>query len=99
LAPAQKTIRFAWRMRTENIQLLYQKTAQKRPFAILILEKNNRPSGRKQGAVFHQNCVFRPKNNDITRIEASLNTSTNILLNGKSIAIASQKTCYWLAGT
>ena len=86
-------------MRTENIQLFYQKTPQKRPINILILEKNNRPGGWKQGAFLPQNCGFRPKNDDITRQYALLCTLRTMLLNGKSIAIASKKTCYWLAGT
>ena len=86
-------------MRTENIQLFYQKTPQKRPFAILILEKNNRPNGWKQGAFLPQSSDFRPKNDDITRQYALLCTLRTMLLNGKSIAIASKKTCYWLAGT
>lgn len=30
---------------TENFNYFYQKKAQKQPFAILILEKNNRPGG------------------------------------------------------
>ena len=92
-------IRFVWHMMTENIQLFYQKTAQKRPFAILILEKNNRPSGWKHGAFLPQNSGFRSKNDDITRQYAQLFTLRTVLLNGKSIAIAPQKTCYWLAGT
>ena len=91
-------IRFAWGMLTENIQLFYQKTAQKRPFAILILEKNNRPGRWKQGAFLSQNCVFRSKNDDITLQHAPLCTLRTMQLNAKSIAIAPQKTCYWLEG-
>ena len=86
-------------MQTENIQLFYQKTPQKRPIAILILEKNNRPGGWKQGAFLPRNSGFLPKNDDITRQYALLFTLRTMLLNGKSIAIAPQKTCYWLAGT
>lgn len=86
-------------MQTENIQLFYHKTPQKRPFAILILEKNNRPDGWKQGAFLPQNSGFRPKNDDITLQYAPLCTLRTMLLNGKSIAIAPKKTCYWLAGT
>ena len=89
---------FACHMMTENIQLFYQKTAQKRPFAILILEKNNRPGGWKQGAFLPRNSGFRPKNDDITRQYALLFTLRTMQLNGKSIAIAPQKTCYWLEG-
>ncbi len=33
------------RVQTENFNYFYQKKAQKQPFAILILEKNNRPVG------------------------------------------------------
>lgn len=91
-------IRFAWRMLTENIQLFYHKTPQKRPFAILILEKNNRPGGWKQGAFLPRNSGFRPKNNDITRQYALLFTLRTMQLNGKSIAIAPQKICYWFEG-
>ena len=86
-------------MRTENIQLFYQKTPQKRPINILILEKNNRPGGWKQGAFLPQNSGFRPKNDDTIFQHALLCTLRTMLLNGKSIAIASKKTCYWLAGT
>ena len=86
-------------MRTENIQLFYQKTPQKRPITILILEKNNRPGGWKQGAILPQNSGFRPKNDDITRQYTLLCTLRTMQLNAKSIAIAPQKTCYWLAGT
>ena len=91
-------IRFAWHMMTESIQLFYQKTAQKRPFAILILEKNNRPGGWKQGAFLPRNSGFRPKNDDITHQYALLFTLRTMLLYTKSIAIAPQKTCYWLEG-
>ena len=86
-------------MRTENIQLFYQKTPQKRPITILILEKNNRPGGWKQGAFLPQNSGFRPKNDDTIFQHALLCTLRTMLLNGKSIAIAPQKTCYWFAGT
>ena len=85
-------------MLTENIQLFYQKTPQKRPINILILEKNNRPDGWKQGAFLPQNSGFRPKNDDTIFQHAPLCTLRTMLLNAKSIAIAPQKTCYWLAG-
>ena len=83
------------RVQTENFNYFYQKKAQKQPFAILILEKNNRPGGWKQGAVFSQNSVFRSKNNDITRTEASLNTSTNMPLYVKSMHISALRQCFW----
>lgn len=86
-------------MLTESIQLFYQKTPQKRPINILILEKNNRLNGWKQGAFLPRNSGFRPKNDDITGQYALLCTLRTMQLNAKSIAIAPQKTCYWLAGT
>ena len=75
-------------MQTENFNYFYQKKAQKQPFAILILEKNNRPGGWKQGVILPEKSVFNPRNDEISLQKTSFITPICMLLHGKGMSIS-----------
>lgn len=83
------------RVQTENFNYFYQKRAQKQPFWIFFLEKNNRPGGWKQGAVLPEKSVFNPRNDEISLQNTSFSALTSMLLYRKSMHISLLKQCFW----